>query len=467
MPQPARQKALTTRQRSAKSGDSMSAVSSKPTQRQRLVGAMIELCAEVGYQGVSIAQVSSKAGVSSATFYEQFEGKEDCLLAAYRAARARAFKQMQPVRTSGSWSEAARDTLEGLFSGLQADPDAGRLLFVEALAGGPRMREAREQAMSEQEQRVQDYLESRPEGTETLDIPVAGLEGARRYIVSRHLRTHSEDRLASLVEDMLAWMSSYVRPSGHAQWSSGEDALLPASAVAMAAPLPPPEVSGVWPARLPRGRHGLPPSVVARSQRTRIVGGTAEVMMSKGYANATVADIVAAAGVSRDVFYEHFADKQNAFLETQQFATQYIVDTCAAAYFSETDWPLRVWSALEALLKLVAEHPAIAHLRIVECYAAGAASIRITEEVIRAATIFLEEGFSYRSEARELPRLASQAITGAILEIIHRHVARGEAAELPRHLPQLTYIALAPFTGAEEAIRLVTQASANHTKGRS
>lgn len=185
--------------------------------------------------------------------------------------------------------------------------------------------------------------------------------------------------------------------------------------------------------------------------------------MSKGYANATVADIVAAAGVSRDVFYEHFTDKQNAFIETQQFATQYVLDTCAAAYFSQADWPMRVWSALRTLLNLIAEHPAIAHLRIVECYAAGAAAIRSTEEVIRSAAIFLEEGFSYRREARELPRLSTQAITGAILEVIHRHVARGDAAELPRHLPQLTYIALAPFTGAEEAIRLVTEASATHT----
>ena len=38
-----------------------------------------------------------------------------------------------------------------------------------------------------------------------------------------------------------------------------------------------------------RGRHGLPASVVARSQRTRILRGTAEVMLDKGYANATVA----------------------------------------------------------------------------------------------------------------------------------------------------------------------------------
>ncbi|HEY1451293.1 MAG TPA: TetR/AcrR family transcriptional regulator, partial [Solirubrobacteraceae bacterium] len=210
---------------------------------------------------------------------------------------------------------------------------------------------------------------------------------------------------------------------------------------------------------LPRGRHGLPPSVVARSQRTRIVAGTAEVMAAKGYANVTVADIVAAAGISREVFYEHFTDKQNAFMETQQFATQAILNTCAEAYFSATEWPERVWRALGALLKLIAEHPAIAQVRLIESYAAGEPAVRSIEEFVRAASIFLEEGFTYRGEESALPRLATQSIIGAVLELISRNVASGENDELPRYLPQLTYIALAPFLGHEEAIRSVTQAS--------
>jgi AcrR family transcriptional regulator len=423
---------------------------------------MIELCARVGYQNVSVAEVSSRAGVSSATFYEQFDAKEDCLLAAFRAARARVYTQMDPQPVSESWSDSAREALAGLFAGLQADPLAGRLLFVESLAGGEHMREAREQALAEQEQRVEEFLNSRPEGTETLDIPVVALEGARRYIVSHHLRTHSEDLLASRIDELLSWMSCYEVPVGEERWSTSPAALLPAATPASAnapARLPGDGADGP-PERLPRGRHGLTPSVVARSQRNRLIAGTAEVMAAKGYGNATVADIVSAAGVSRDVFYDHFADKQNAFLEAQQFATQAILNTCAAAYFSATDWPERVWRALDAMLKLIAEHPAIAHLRLVECYAAGEAAIRSIEEFVRAATIFLEEGFSYREENRTLPRLCTQAISGAVLEVLSRKVARGESSELPRCLPQLTYISLVPFTGREPAIQAAGQASA-------
>ncbi|HST32873.1 MAG TPA: TetR/AcrR family transcriptional regulator [Solirubrobacteraceae bacterium] len=452
MPRSAYQSAPASRRRSARSADTLSAVATKPSQKQRLVSAMIQLCARVGYHEISVAQVSATAGVSSATFYQQFESKEDCLIAAFRVARARVFRHIDQVAAGSDWSTAARQSLDGLFAGLEADPEAGRLLFVESLAGGRRMRVEREKALAEQEQLVRDFLESRPAGTDTLDIPVAAVEGARRYIVSRRLRAQSEDRLSSLKEDWLTWMSSYARPAEKSPWSTRTEALLPAPS-AMRAHVS--DESRPQRTRLPRGRHGLPPTVVARSQLTRIIAGTAEVMMTKGYSDVTVADIVAAAGVSRDVFYEHFSDKKAAFLEAQQFRTQEIVDICATAYFGEADWPRRVWSALDAWLGLMAEHPAIAHLRIVECYAVGAAAIRVTEEIMGAATIFLEEGFGYAGGAPKAPRLASEAITGAILELVHHDVARGRTAELPRRLPQLTYIALAPFVGADEAIRLV------------
>lgn len=114
-----------------------------------------------------------------------------------------------------------------------------------------------------------------------------------------------------------------------------------------------------------------------------------------------------------------------------------------------------MWRQLQTLLYLIGANPTLSHLRLVECYAAGPQAIRRAEEVTRSFAIFLEEGYLYRPEARALPRLSSQAIAGAIFEIIQRLVAAEHWAELPAHLPQLTYIAIAPFTGAREAIELV------------
>jgi AcrR family transcriptional regulator len=428
----------------------------KRTQRERLVDAMIELSARAGCQSVSVAQVGSRAGVSTATFYELFEEKEDCLLAAYRTVAERVFGQMRPVLVGeDDWSAAARVALEPLLRALQSDPDAGRLLFVEGLSGGRRIGAERKRVVGEFERLVQAFLDSPPRGGPTLDIPATAVMGALRNIVSSHLRSHAEDRLPLLTNDGLQWLESYSVPSGSERWSTSERALLGTGGTREHRP---------WaPERLPRGRHRLPAGVVARSHRERIIYATAEVMMAKGYANATVADIVAQARISRDVFYAHFSDKEHAFLEAQQHPTQYVLDVCAKAYFSAEEWPERVWRYLRALLRLIAANPAISHLRLVECYAAGPAAIRRAEEITRSFTFFLEEGYGYEGHARELPRLYLQAIAGAIFEILQRHVASGEYGELPRYLPQLVYIAIAPFTGAQEAIASVERLSAAET----
>jgi AcrR family transcriptional regulator len=312
------------------------------------------------------------------------------------------------------------------------------------------------------EQLAEAFLLGTQSDGETLDLPATALVGAVRSIVSRRLRTNAEDHLPAMVDDLIAWVASYSISAGASAWSTGPHARQPASPRAR-------QQGDRARPRLPRGRHGLPAGVVARSQRTRIVYATAEVTRTKGYANTTVADIVAQAGVARDVFYEHFTDKQHAFLEAQQHPTQHIVDTVAAAYFSSPEWPERIWKGLSALVELIASNPAISHLRLVECYAAGPAAIRRAEEITRSFTVFLEEGYSYRPEAQLLPRLSSEAITGATFEVIQRHVAREDYPGLVQRLPQIAYVVIAPFAGPQEAAHLVEHLSTppRAAKGRS
>jgi AcrR family transcriptional regulator len=420
------------------------------SQRERLVAAMIELSARDGYQGVSVAQITTHAGVSSATFYELFSDKEDCALAAYRASTGRMLADMEPIdpdamRSYEDWSQAAVAGIRRLLDAVCADTDAARLLLVESLGGGPRVREERRAVIGVFQDRARAMLAAAPPEAPRIDLPPVAVIGAIRTIVARHLRMSSEDQLPELAEELVDWLGSYgVRP-GRTLWSTGPQARLRASG--RTAPLPAPE-----PKRLPRGRHRLPPSVVARSHRTRIIHATAQVTREKGYADTTVTDIVSAAGVSRQVFYGHFDDKHHAFLEAQHYPAQHIFDRCAAAYFAPADWPERIWNGLRALLDLVVVHPALSHLRLVECYAAGPAAIRRAEEVTRSFTIFFEEGFGAAGGRDLRTRLFSQAITGAIFEIIQRHAARDELELLPLLLPQLTYIAIAPFMGAEVAI---------------
>jgi AcrR family transcriptional regulator len=430
--------------------------SSRARQRWRLIQAMIELAAKSGYQDVSIEKLSSGAGVSPSTFYELFGDKEELLLAAYRSCAEAIFGPMRQVLFDAEIAQVPRLALGAMLEAIAADPDAARIVFVEALGGGERMRATRTAAFQRFERRVRQYLEAMPEDTMTLDVPISAIAGALRHIVSRHLRTHAEDQLPARLDDGLAWLYSYVRPSGAPPWSTSPDALLDDGTYS--------EPPQTWSAeRLPPGTHGLAASVIARSQRTRILYATAQVTMDRGYAATKVDDIVAAARVAKPTFYQYFEDKQHAFLEAQQFPTQHIVDRCVEAYFTVDVWPERVWRCFDVLLDLIVSNPAISHLRLVECYAAGPEAIRRAEDITRSFTMFVQEGYRYRAEASQLPRLVSEAIAGAFFEIVQRDVAEARWSVLRARLPQLTYIALAPFTGAEEAVELVQGFTARQT----
>lgn len=428
------------------------------TQRQRLVQAMIELSAKSGYQEVSIAELCAGAGVSTVTFYEEFADKEEALVSAYRVCAEGIFGPMRSALLEAESSEVPRLALGAMLDAVARDPDAGRIVFVEALGAGERMFQERTRAFERFEARVGEYMQGLPRDATALDIPVGAVAGALRHIVARHLRNHAEDQLPSRLEDGLTWLYSYLRVAGGEPWSTSRGALLEQAAAALPAQAPRPEP-------LPRGRHNLPASLVARSQRSRLIYATAQVTMQKGYASTTVEDIVGVARVAKPVFYQYFSDKEHAFLEAQQFPTQYILDRCVEAYFTVDEWPERLWRCFQTLIGVIVANPAVSHLRLVECYAAGPEAIRRAEDITRSFTMFLQEGHRYRAEARSLPRLCSQAIAGAFFEIVQREVAQGNFATLGAHLPQLTYIALAPFTGADEAIGLVEELKARELAG--
>ncbi len=417
---------------------------------------MIELSARDGYPEVSVARLCAHAGVSTASFYECFKDREDCLLAARDAAARRILPPLPPPGATAP-ADPLRLALAGILRALEHDPDAGRMLLIEVLAGGARVQAQRRRALADYEHRAEALLDGSL-GPTAFDIPAPALIGALRGVAARRLRADQQEQLPSLLDDLLAWVDSYAIPDG-ASRCSVDSALLgtpegprPGTQTTDACALSVP--------RLPRGRHTTPPTLAARIQRKRIICGTAQATSASGYADVSVTEIVAASHVSRQIFYEQFPNKQQAFIAAQQHATVDLLVMCWESYFAADSWPERVWSVLDALTSLIAANPAFTHLRIVDCYAAGPDAARWTEELVGAAAIFLKEGYRSFPAARKLPAVSSQAIVSAVFELIQREVADGRAGMLPLRLPLLTYLAIAPFTGPHDALALVRQFSA-------
>lgn len=106
-------------------------------QRERLIAAMAEVCAERGYAGASVADVAKHAGVSTASFYRQFKDKRECMLASFAELFERLLAEIERA-CGGEGAPAARAQAGATVAAtiLAGDPPAARLLSVEILALG-------------------------------------------------------------------------------------------------------------------------------------------------------------------------------------------------------------------------------------------------------------------------------------------------------------------------------------------
>jgi AcrR family transcriptional regulator len=109
------------------------------SQRDRLLDAMAQACAEHRYADVSVASIVAQARVSRSTFYEIFPDKEACFLAAYDAILGRFATEViracqDPELT---WPEQIELGIEAALDFLAAEPAFARMCIVDMFSAGP------------------------------------------------------------------------------------------------------------------------------------------------------------------------------------------------------------------------------------------------------------------------------------------------------------------------------------------
>ena len=419
-------------------------------QRSRLLDAIVAVVGRDGYLQAKIGEIAERAGVSRATFYELFEDKEECFLAAHRERSERISAEMGVAVAKGEPRDATRVAVTVLVEFADREPHAFSFLAHEAMLAGARGAEERDRLIALLAQQIELALSRSPDEAPTPDMPVRILLGGIIRVLGVHMR-RGEDRPRELLADLLVWIDSYAVPRGAQIWrriTPGPAFLHDANRAIAVGPLAP--------EALPRGRPRLPGAMVKRVQQERILYATAEVITAKGYANTTVADIVAAAGVSREVFYAHFHDKQEAFDDTFERFFEQIMAASASAFFgSAGTWEDRVWEAGRAFTRFVVSAPSLCHFGFVECYGPDPASARRTDDLILGFTMFIEAGYRVRPQAAQVPRLVSEALDCAIQEEVAFHIRHDRVAEVPALLPLAVYIILTPFVGVHAACEFV------------
>ncbi len=107
------------------------------TQRTKILEATAALVAEGGVAALTLGDTMARAQVTRRVFYECFDDREACLLAAFDLGVERAAQRAVPAYTAQSrWRDAIRAGLAELLRFIDDEPTLGRLCIVHSLSGG-------------------------------------------------------------------------------------------------------------------------------------------------------------------------------------------------------------------------------------------------------------------------------------------------------------------------------------------
>jgi len=106
-------------------------------QRERIITAMVDTVAEKGYNATTVADITKAASVSRRTFYEHFDDREDCFLAAYEMVGDHIAASMRAAAEAfEDWPQKVRAALATMLRFLAGEPDLARLTMIEPIAAG-------------------------------------------------------------------------------------------------------------------------------------------------------------------------------------------------------------------------------------------------------------------------------------------------------------------------------------------
>lgn len=178
------------------------------SQRKRIHRAMIEVVSARGYPETRVVDVIGVAGVSRKTFYELFESKEDCFLAAYDVLIGSLLTEATDVFESqpgAPWAERVGAALKVLLVHLAQHPYEARFAIVEVLAAGPKALARRDSALRQ----FTGFLE--PGRSETsVELPgitSLAVAGGINEILYSEILHGAVARLPSRLPDLMFWVA--------------------------------------------------------------------------------------------------------------------------------------------------------------------------------------------------------------------------------------------------------------------
>jgi AcrR family transcriptional regulator len=400
-------------------GPAMVAEEVAESQRRRLFGAMVASVAEKGYEGTGVADLSEISGVSPRSFYQLFEGKQDCFVATLGAVLSLFVARTMEAPRDEDWREEARTRMVAFASFVAEQPAAARLLLVEAHAAGPERSALNERGVIAIERQVREQMvEAGAPGAIPEEMTVAAVAAVIGGVRTRLVDGNTQ-QLPAFAEQLATFLLEFeppVRPLRSA--------------------IRPPE-------RREEEKE-------AGDHAERALRAFEALLVDHGFSELTMGQVAERAGMSVRTLYANFADREELMLAAVDSAAAQAVAAMLPAYRRRHNPAEGVRAAFSAFFGLLASRPNLAHTLLAAVREGGAPALARRSEVLRAIEPLLAAGIPAHLRPVSV-RIASEAHLNAVLGLATRRLIESGAESLPGLAAISSYMVLAPVLGAEQA----------------
>jgi AcrR family transcriptional regulator len=176
-------------------------------QRGRIFDGLAAALAYHGYEDTKITDVVELAGVSRATFYEHFQGKEPCFAAAYEDGIERLAVAVEAaIEGGGHWPAQVSAGLNAGLRFLAAGPALAHLLLVEALAAARPARLEHERSLERLAEALRPPSNELAPGREVSEETARLLAGGLASHLSRRVLAEEAERLPEDYDLLLQYL---------------------------------------------------------------------------------------------------------------------------------------------------------------------------------------------------------------------------------------------------------------------
>jgi AcrR family transcriptional regulator len=193
-------------------------------QRERLIAGLAEAVAEKGYAAVTLSDIVKHAKVSRRVFYANFEGKEQCFLAAFEVVLSHLHELVgEAVAGVEGWPQQASAASRATLSFLSSEPDLARLCLVESRSAGPAVMARFNEAVGEMAPLLQRGRAERPEAARLPDSTEDSTIGSLVSLIYRKVAAGEAEQLEGLLPDCAELvLLPYLGPTEAAHLARGQ-----------------------------------------------------------------------------------------------------------------------------------------------------------------------------------------------------------------------------------------------------